>query len=330
MSITYLNERPTIIVKSGMGPGILYNRDPKRPVFIGRDGSIVYGNENSGSILDPLASLYVGGDTDIFAVAPMGTTPDNAVPVDFIHAGRSQYHQSATILSEPINQVATGITGLGELTAEMQQLLTDLSTMSQQQIQILQEILAAIGGAPVPTPAVSDSIVPSDLGLIAWTASPIGPATGTATLTTGNLFHMFFASFNGGIINNLYAVVTTGGTTTGFWAGIYDRAGSLLGTTDNLSSLTSTVGNKTMPLTSPLTLQPGTVYRIAVLVTGSSISINSTAIANTVITAGTQGTPANYPAGVITGLTGATALPATIDPSLSGFSSVVPRIVMGS
>lgn len=132
MSIILVSERPNPVVRAGDGPGILYNRDPAVPLYIGSDTSIVNGNLNSASILDPLSSIFVGGDTDIWACAPVGTTPDNAIAVDFIHSGRSQHYTSPSVLTETINGIPETIgTSVGtNLLPVLNQILQAISNLS--------------------------------------------------------------------------------------------------------------------------------------------------------------------------------------------------------
>lgn len=152
MSILYVSDIPQPVVRAGMGPGVLYNRDPVRMIYLGRDSSIIGDNDNVISILDPLSSLYVGGDVDIWMCAPTGTTVADPVPVDFIHSGRSQHYTSPGILSAALD-------------AQLQQLLIAVGHL--QQI----ETNTAGGGGPT----------------VAAFAGTATLAAGTATITPGTL-----------------------------------------------------------------------------------------------------------------------------------------------
>lgn len=112
-----IRNTPNPVIRAGMGAGVIYNRDPTRPIYIGRDDSVHA--SDTQSILDPLSSLYVGGDTDIWAVADPDVTAENPVSVDFIHSGRSQHHESPRVLSAHFD-------GLGTQLTETNQLLNNL------------------------------------------------------------------------------------------------------------------------------------------------------------------------------------------------------------
>lgn len=132
MSIVFVNERPNPIVRAGDGPGILFNRSSTLPLYIGSDSSIVNGNYNSASILDPMSSVFIGGDVDIWACAPVGTSVDNAIPVDYIHSGRSQHYTSPVVLKETINGIPDTIgTSVGtNLLPVLQEILTAIQALS--------------------------------------------------------------------------------------------------------------------------------------------------------------------------------------------------------
>lgn len=170
MAIVWINEKPLPIVRAGDGPGILYNRDPQRPLYIGNDSSIVHGNVNSASILDPLASIFVEGDVDVWMCAPVGTIPDNAIPLDFIHTGRSQHFPSASVLSQPLNDILD----MGGINSESNNAL-------------LQQILEAIQAlTPAPAPPTGATVLHGIVTLVNGTATVLAtiPATGVAIILT--------------------------------------------------------------------------------------------------------------------------------------------------
>lgn len=169
MAIVWINEKPLPIVRAGDGPGILYNRDTTRPLYIGNDSSIVHGNVNSASILDPLASIFVEGDVDVWMSAPVGTLPDNAIPLDFIHTGRSQHFPSASVLSQPLQDILAGQGGPNPSNdALLQQIL---------------EAIQAIQPAPPPSGA---AVIHGIATLVNGTATVTVtvPATGVAIVVS--------------------------------------------------------------------------------------------------------------------------------------------------
>lgn len=187
MPIVWINEKPLPIVRAGDGPGILYNRDTTRPLYIGNDSSIVHGNVNSASILDPLASLFVEGDVDVWMSAPVGTLPDNAVPLDFIHSGRSQHFPSASVLSEPLNALLELGGGNGESNdALLQQILEAIQALQPAPpnpggITLLHGMATLVNGVATVTvtvPATGVAILVSyagmtaEMGILSATANP--------------------------------------------------------------------------------------------------------------------------------------------------------------
>lgn len=171
MSIVWINQAPLPIVRAGDGPGILYNRDTTRPLYIGSDSSIVHGNINSASILDPLASIFVEGDVDVWMSAPVGTTPNDAIALDFIHTGRSQHFPSASVLSQPLQDILAGQGGPNPSNdALLQQIL---------------EAIQAIQPAP-PTPPGTVTLLHGIATLVNGTVTVTVtiPATGVAILLT--------------------------------------------------------------------------------------------------------------------------------------------------
>jgi hypothetical protein len=192
MAITYISEVPNPVVRPGMGPGVLFNRDPTRALYIGTSGSIVAGNLNSGSILDPLTSLYVDGDKDIWVAAPVGTTPDNAIPVDYIHYGRSQHYTSPAILSGPINDLTTNTGNVNATLALINTTLTDIQ-------DILNNLTPGGGGGtgppgpPGPAGPVGPAGPPGPAGpgnLTGWVGGTDYTGSGAAFSTTNGTFNV--------------------------------------------------------------------------------------------------------------------------------------------
>lgn len=186
MAIVWINEKPLPIVRAGDGPGILYNRDTTRPLYIGNDSSIVHGNVNSASILDPLASIFVEGDVDVWMSAPVGTLPDNAIPLDFIHTGRSQHFPSASVLSQPLQDILAGQGGPNPSNdALLQQILEAIQAIQPAPppsgAAVIHGIATLVNGAATVTvtvPATGVAIVVSyatptnEMGILTVTANP--------------------------------------------------------------------------------------------------------------------------------------------------------------
>jgi hypothetical protein len=245
VSITLITEVPNPVIRSGMGGGVIYNRDTTRPVYIGTHGDIVGGNINKLSIIDPLTALYLPGDDDVWAMAPTGTDYNNPVPVDYVYAGRSQMHTSHSVLTAPLMSAANGLTDMN----------TALSTVNDQ-LSIISNLLSMLSSAPYA------ELTPGDLGVLAWTYNP---AYGTQGLTFSNntAVSARFASFEGGTVTSMRFFVSSSASAGGsLYLAIYTDDGSaLLGQTADQGSLITTSSVKTCPLINPVPLQPGTVYR---------------------------------------------------------------------
>jgi hypothetical protein len=159
---------------------------------------------------------------------------------------------------------------------------------------------------------------PQDVGAIAWTVNPnrcfsISQFPGS---TLGKLLLFTFMSGPGGVVSNLsYGVVTAGAGLTNSFLGLYDMAGNLLGTTADQSANMMTVGSYTAALVSPVTLTPGTLYRVGLLNGAATTSpvIAGLFVANGLFTNLGITQVNNYLAASVG--SGYTALPSTYTPS---------------
>jgi hypothetical protein len=112
---------------------------------------------------------------------------------------------------------------------------------------------------------------PTDMGLLAWTHDPLA-AAGTIASTSGSVYFMKIPIRRMTTVTNIVLTVTTAGSglTAGQnLVGLYDSAGNRLAVSADQSTAFTTTGTKTIPLTTPLLVQPG-YYYIAVMSNGTT------------------------------------------------------------
>jgi hypothetical protein len=120
------------------------------------------------------------------------------------------------------------------------------------------------------------------------------------------------------------AIVTTAGVTlANSFAGLYDDQGNLIGVSADQSSSWQSTGAKEISLVTPVAVQGGRRYYVAILV-GSAVTMATFARGGNVATTN-AGAPAPFRAST-TG-SGLTALPASI--SLAGVAASLPAIWAG-
>lgn len=74
MTLTNVGTQNAIrLVRGGDGPTLIVNRDLVNSILIGSDSAVSTIGSTSVSIIDPLGSMSVGGNQDIWAVAATGT-----------------------------------------------------------------------------------------------------------------------------------------------------------------------------------------------------------------------------------------------------------------
>jgi hypothetical protein len=111
---------------------------------------------------------------------------------------------------------------------------------------------------------------PQDAGAVAWTANPSQYAqtvTYSAATYAGRLLLFAFMSGAGGTVNRVsYAATPAGAGLADAYLGIYDAAGNLLGQTADQAASMSAAGVYNAALLTPVTLEPGTLYRVGLLI----------------------------------------------------------------
>lgn len=195
MSVTYVNERPLPLIRSGDGPGTLFNRDTTRPVYIGSNSSILEGNFNSASILDPRASMHLEGGMEVWVCAPVGTTPDNAVAVDYISSGRSEHFVSPDVLAPQLQTISDNADATGQaqlaLLGQILQAIQNLNiapgtpgTVSAQHGTV--QLVNGTATVPAAVPAsASIAVTYESVGANSGTLSAT-PSAGGFTITSSN------------------------------------------------------------------------------------------------------------------------------------------------
>ncbi len=163
---------------------------------------------------------------------------------------------------------------------------------------------------PVAHPFTRMGVAENLAGLQAVTFDPRSGIQGNAALTAGQivLFEIFAAeSF---LCSSIWAAVagTAGVTLTNCFAGLYDDTGTLIGVTADQSSQWTSTGVKQMSLVTPVMLQNGRRYYVALLV-GSAATLPNFSRGATV-PALNAGSAAPFRSSTFG--SGLTALPATI------------------
>ncbi len=132
---------------------------------------------------------------------------------------------------------------------------------------------AGTGTVSVADTPIGSEFTAVDHGLIAWTQDPAGcSSTGQALIGgTVHLCKVKVANRKTLVTNVLASVAGAGaGLTTGqCFAGLYDSSGTLLSKTADQAASWTSLGLKTMPLTTPQTLGVGTYY-VALLANGTT------------------------------------------------------------
>lgn len=157
---------------------------------------------------------------------------------------------------------------------------------------------------------------PKDHGLIGWTVDP-GVCTGNATSVSGTIYFIKIPVRQAATITNLILSVGAAGVTLTAGqnlVGLYDAAGNKLGESADQSVAFTTVGTKTIPLITPVAVQPG-FYYVAMM-------SNGTTPAN-FIRAGAASSSANNFGGTLRSVNtvGNTSLPATFTPGSANADS---------
>lgn len=170
-----------------------------------------------------------------------------------------------------------------------------------------------VGSVGSTTSTTSDSLSPADAGAVAWTTDP-GRYSANVVYPTGSyagaLLAWAFKSAQGGIVNHISYVVTTAGAgLANCFMGIYSSAGVLLGScsTDQTTNLQA-VGAHTINLSAPLSLSPGTMYYVGMVMgsgtTGPTLTTASPGNSPAYVTLGTTPVRSGFIAGANTSLPG--------------------------
>jgi hypothetical protein len=165
---------------------------------------------------------------------------------------------------------------------------------------------------PLVPPA---EVRPQDVGLVAWTVSPqryVSYCAYAAATYVGKVMLFGFMSAQGGPVSRLQCCGVAGAGMSNAYAGLYDQNSNLIAKcSTDLSSALMTTNVTTATLDAPVTLTPGTFYRVGLVVGAATtypqltgFTLNTAAITNMGIA------PANCLAGMGSG-SGLTALPAS-------------------
>lgn len=102
--------------------------------------------------------------------------------------------------------------------------------------------------------------LPSDQGFKAWNYDPI--IASSQSNPTSQLLQVLKIRIPAGTVTNIHLFNTDTGTTTGFYAALYNGAagGALLAQSANQSGLFGVAGMKTIPLVSPPVVTAGVYY----------------------------------------------------------------------
>lgn len=188
----------------------------------------------------------------------------------------------------------------------------------------LAQIIAAGGGVTpgVPSgPFLHSDVIPSDVGLVAWT-SPPWQASRTVAFSSspyqGALMLFKFRSGGGGTVNNVwYAIDTAGSGMANCFIGLYDNTGARVAQCTTNQSTNFSVSNVyNASLSAPYSMNPNTIYYVG-MVHGTIGS------APYFVADGNATIPAVCNLGMTTGInyvsaltgSGFTALPASFTPS---------------
>ncbi|MDN5274790.1 MAG: hypothetical protein JWP06_691 [Candidatus Saccharibacteria bacterium] len=184
-------------------------------------------------------------------------------------------------------------------------------------------LFVSIGSQGATGPAGSSYPGPGDQGLIAWDYDPAMIAANAAPPAGVILLAKISISANTTLTNILIYVGTIGASLTvnANYAALYNASGTLLSTTADQSSVWTTLGLKTMALTTPQSVTAG-YYYLSVLANGTTIpqfGRASAAAPNAAVNAGvTSANPrqASYGSGL-------TSMPSTITLTSSLTSNIV-------
>lgn len=157
------------------------------------------------------------------------------------------------------------------------------------------------------------SFTPADQGLIAWTTDPAEVSGTNFTLAAGTIYLGKVKIVNRStVVTNILMRIFAAGTTLTAgqnFVGLYDSSGNRLAISADQTTAFGTVGNKTIPLTAPVTLAVGTYY-VAFLSngTGTQPSVAGGAGNSDLTNIGLATSAARF----LNTAAGNTALPATI------------------
>lgn len=114
------------------------------------------------------------------------------------------------------------------------------------------------------------------VGLAGWAYDPVAATTGGITLISGRIYLTKFTAGTDGNINKIYVRLNTAGATLTAnqnFAGIYDVNGNLLGATAAGAidaALVGSLGLLTFTLTTPVAVQAGSSFFVAILQNGTT------------------------------------------------------------
>lgn len=110
----------------------------------------------------------------------------------------------------------------------------------------------------------------TDHGFVGWTLDPI-QCTSTTAFAAGTLYAARLRVASDTITNIIVPIITAGTGLTSSWAAVYKLDGTLLGATTDQGASWNTSGQKTIPLTAPVTgLSPGGLVLLSILSVGTT------------------------------------------------------------
>ncbi|WP_327169577.1 hypothetical protein [Streptomyces subrutilus] len=224
----------------------------------------------------------------------------------------------AGIMAMPTGIVATGATP-GLLRLRWAQQTSNVTAVNLKAGSLLQ-VVKVSGAGPAASGISLDQplALPSDQALLAWTGDPndAGHVTAQSNAGVAGRITLVKLQIRRSITwSNIWfglAGVDSGATLTNCYLGVYDAAGTLKGTTADISSalMTGATG-KSVPLASPFTASPGE-YFIALLLNGTwstnLLTLKATG-AGITVNCGLTAPRLRYS----NMLTGQTTLPSTLD-----------------
>ena len=173
--------------------------------------------------------------------------------------------------------------------------------------------------------ATRGDFLPGDQAMLEWNFDPSAGITGGTVMTKTDVSLARINIRTPTVVNNVWlhcVTAATGQTSNQNFVGIYNSAGTLLGSSaaGSLDGKLTTGAVVTQPLTGPVSLGPG-FYWVAALFNSSGTAVLLAEAANSAVNANTGLSAANYR--WATNGTG-TTLPSTITPASNSLTGAIP------